>query len=224
MKYFASTNKEISKREIENAKRAKNIAREAVVLLENDGLLPIGKPCNIALFGNGVRWTVKGGTGSGSVNSRSFVTIEQGLNKYDFNIVSSDWLLRYDEKRKKHFNDYRAWAAERAAALGVNVASVAMNEGIKECEINPIFDEDIVDADLCIYVLARSSGEGCDRSENKGDYVLFPEEVESIKKLANQYDKFVLVLNVGGIIDMSEIKKIEGINSIILLGQLGLMK
>ena len=221
MKYFASTSNEISQREIDNAKRAKDIAREAVVLLENDGLLPVEKPCNIALFGNGVRWTVKGGTGSGSVNSRSFVTIEQGLNKYGFRIVSSDWLLRYDEKRRKHFKDYRAWAAERAASLGVNVASVAMNEGIKECEINPILDEDMKDADLCIYVLARNSGEGCDRSENKGDYVLFPEELESIKKLAGRYEKFVLVLNVGGVLDMSEIKKVEGINSIILLGQLG---
>lgn len=221
MNYFASTSNDISQREVDNAKRAKDIAREAIVLLENDGLLPIEKPCNIALFGNGVRWTVKGGTGSGSVNSRSFVTIEQGLNKYGFRIVSSDWLLRYDEKRRKHFSDYRAWAAERAASLGVNVASVAMNEGIKECEINPILEDDIADADLCIYVLARNSGEGCDRSENKGDYVLFPEELESIKKLAGHYEKFVLVLNVGGVLDMSEIKKVEGINSIILLGQLG---
>ena len=221
MKYYASTSNEISKREIDNENRAKEIAREAVVLLENDGLLPIEKACDIALFGNGVRWTVKGGTGSGGVNSRRVVYIEQGLLKAGFRIVSSDWLLRYDEKRRNHISDYRSWAAERAANLGVNEASVAMNEGMKECEINPVLDEDMADADVCIYILSRNSGEGCDRLEGDGDYKLFPEEVNSIRKLAEKYDKFILVLNVGGVLDMSRIKKIEGINSIVLLGQLG---
>lgn len=221
MKYYASTSNEISKREIDNENRAKEIAREAVVLLENDGLLPIEKACDIALFGNGVRWTVKGGTGSGGVNSRRVVNIVQGLLKAGFRIVSSDWLLRYDEKRRNHISDYRSWAAERAANLGVNEASVAMNEGMKECEINPVLDEDMADADVCIYILSRNSGEGCDRLEGDGDYKLFSEEVNSIRKLAGKYDKFILVLNVGGVLDMSEIKKIEGINSIVLLGQLG---
>jgi len=221
MKYYASTSNEISKREIENEERAKQIAREAVVLLENDNTLPLGEPCKIALFGNGVRWTVKGGTGSGSVNSRRVVNIEEGLIKAGFEIVSSNWLLRYDEKRKKHISDYRNWVKERSSLLGVNEASVAMNEGMKECEINPVLDEDMCSADACIYILSRNSGEGCDRSEGEGDYKLFAEEIKSISKLASKYEKFILVLNVGGVLDMSEIKKIDGINSVVLLGQLG---
>ena len=221
MKYYASTSNEITQREIDNEKRAKEIAKEAVVLLENDGTLPLGAPCKIALFGNGVRWTIKGGTGSGGVNSRKVVNIEQGLDKFGFRIVSNDWLLKYDEKRKKHIDDYRNWTVKRAEECGVNPASVAMNEGMKECEIIPVTDEDIKEADACIYVLSRNSGEGCDRFEGEGDYKLFPEELKAINKLAKAYDKFILILNIGGVLDMSDIKTIEGINSVVLLGQLG---
>lgn len=44
---------------------------------------------NIALYGSGARRTIKGGTGSGEVNSRYFVTIEQGLKNVGFHITST---------------------------------------------------------------------------------------------------------------------------------------
>lgn len=44
-----------------------------------------------------MRKTVKGGTGSGEVNSRFFETVEDGFQKAGFEIVSRDWLDAYDE-------------------------------------------------------------------------------------------------------------------------------
>ena len=56
---------------------------DCAVLLKSDGAFPLDRPCKLAAYGSGVRRTVKGGTGSGEVNSRFFVTVEQGLTDMD---------------------------------------------------------------------------------------------------------------------------------------------
>ena len=50
--------------------------------------LPLTEPGEIALFGSGARHTIKGGTGSGDVNSRHVTTIEEGLETAGFTIVT----------------------------------------------------------------------------------------------------------------------------------------
>lgn len=78
----ATKNPEISEREKRNTDRARKIAAQGMVLLQNDGTLPLqNEKGNIALFGNGARLTVKGGTGSGDVNSRFVVNVESGLEE-----------------------------------------------------------------------------------------------------------------------------------------------
>ena len=79
-KIFASPSKEVSDRELRNGARVRALAPQGMVLLENTGVLPLaGAPGKIALYGSGARRTVKGGTGSGDVNSREVVNVEQGL-------------------------------------------------------------------------------------------------------------------------------------------------
>ena len=43
---------------------------DCAVLLRSNGAFPLEQPGRLAAYGNGVRRTVKGGTGSGEVNSR----------------------------------------------------------------------------------------------------------------------------------------------------------
>ena len=96
-KLFATRDAEISQREKQNMDRARRIAAQSMVLLENNGVLPLrlsDKP--LAVFGSGVRRTVKGGTGSGDVNSRSVYNVEQGLQKAGYVLASTAWLDRYD--------------------------------------------------------------------------------------------------------------------------------
>ena len=77
---------------------------ECTVLLKKDGNFPLrgtghSKGQNarkIALYGSGARYTIKGGTGSGEVNSRFYVTVEEGLKNAGFNITSGRWLDGYD--------------------------------------------------------------------------------------------------------------------------------
>ena len=78
---------------------------DCAVLLKTDGAFPLAAPCALAAFGNGERRTVKGGTGSGEVNSRFFITVEQGLADAGFILTTGPWLDGYDA----------AWAAAKQA-------------------------------------------------------------------------------------------------------------
>ena len=65
--------------EIKHTEYCLNNAHESTLFLKRNDDFPINKPCRVALFGNGARNTIKGGTGSGDVVSRCFETFEQGL-------------------------------------------------------------------------------------------------------------------------------------------------
>ena len=74
-------------------------------------------------------------------------------------------------------------------------------------------------ADAAVYVLSRNSGEGADRRAVPGDYYLSEQEISDITLLAGQYQKFVLLLNVGGVVELSPVKDLPG--AIVLMGQGG---
>lgn len=94
---YASKTNEIQKYETEHENEVRHLAGECMVLLENDGVLPFSdKIKKIALYGTGARHTVKGGTGTGDVNVRKTVSIARGLEEAGFEIVTEDWLDRYD--------------------------------------------------------------------------------------------------------------------------------
>ncbi len=82
--------------EKEHIETVRKLAPECMVLLKNNGLLPLKETGKLALYGSGARKTVKGGTGSGDVNVRHFVTVEEGLRNAGFTITTDGWLDGYD--------------------------------------------------------------------------------------------------------------------------------
>ncbi len=75
------------------------------------------------------------------------------------------------------------------------------------------------EGDTAIYVLARISGEGSDRKDIEGDYRLTKTEIHDILSLFQRYDRFLLVLNTGGPLDLTPIMEIS---NILLLSQIGM--
>ena len=73
-------------------------------------------------------------------------------------------------------------------------------------------------ADAAVYVVGRSSGEGNDRMDVKGDYRLTDTEVRDILALNSRYERFMLVINAGGPVDLSEVMEV---GNILVLSQLG---
>ena len=87
--------------ELEHTAKVRAGLAECMVLLKKNGAFPLKKPGTIAAYGSGVRHTVKGGTGSGEVNSHFTVNIEQGLTEAGFKLTSTAWLDAYDAVRAK---------------------------------------------------------------------------------------------------------------------------
>ncbi len=220
---YALKTSEITEAERRHMNLSRALAGECVVLLENDGTLPLKETGKIALYGSGARRTVKGGTGSGDVNSRFNVTIEQGLEEAGFTILTKDWMERYNNKREKALADYNVWIEEKVKENPTRRFAVVFSNPFLEPAPELVRDSDLVNSetDTAIYVISRNSGEGADRYCREGDYLLFPEEIENLKILGNAYKKLIIVLNIGGVIDMTELKKIPGINAVVLMSQLG---
>lgn len=193
----------------------RNTLAECMVLLKKDGKFPLEKPCRIAAYGSGVRNTVKGGTGSGEVNSHYSVNIEQGLINAGFEITTTAWLDRYEEVKAKAKSEFINKIKKDAKKAHVNVVIYSMGKSMVEPEYDIPFENN---GDAAIYVLSRISGEGNDRPVASGEIKLTETEKRDILKLNEMYDKFMLVLNVGGVVDLSDVREVK---NILLLTQLG---
>ena len=87
--------------EIDHYDKLLELASECTLFLKRDNnAFPLKNPCRAALFGSGARHTVKGGTGSGDVNSHFFYSIEEELINNGFEITTKKWLDRYDKEKE----------------------------------------------------------------------------------------------------------------------------
>ena len=82
-------------------------AHECTLFLKrDDDSFPLEKPTNICLIGNGVRHTVIGGIGSGAVNVSYQENIEEAFTNAGFEVMTKDWLDKYDESRKQNIKSF----------------------------------------------------------------------------------------------------------------------
>ena len=219
---MATTKASPSAREKTNRELSTRIAVEGIVLLENKGVLPFdGRVSTIALYGSGARHTVKGGTGSGDVNVRNFVTVEQGLIRSGYFVVTGEVLTEYDRILQDAQLTYDASVREHAKAGAFAGLIAMMSNPFVPPSFPGLTEEKLIPypADAAVYVLSRNSGEGADRRAIPGDYSLSEQEISDITLLAERYPRFVLLLNVGGVVELAPVKNLPG--AIVLMGQGG---
>lgn len=203
--------------EIEHIERVRKITPECMVLLKSDGSFPLDAPGKIAIYGNAARKTIKGGTGSGDVNVRHYVGIEEGLENAGFTITSKAWLDSYDALWAKANKEFKAGIKAKIAAEGLSAIMLGIGAIMPEPEYEFPLD---AEGDTAIYVLGRISGEGADRAPEKGNLEMTETEIRDILRLQKQYKRFLLVLNVGGVVDLSPV--VNEVSNILLLSQLGI--
>ena len=207
---------EVQAFEKEHLATLRSLAPECMVLLKKNGDFPLSAPCKVALYGAGARETIKGGTGSGDVNVRHYVSVEEGLENAGFTVTTKLWMEGYKAAREAVIQGFYEGIAKEAKELGKSVFLVGMGRTPAEPQYDlPIEGE----GDVCIYVLSRNSGEGADRPGNEGDYLLTADEKRDILRCVKQYEKFMLVLNVGGPVDISPV--LDQVENVLLLSQLG---
>lgn len=222
--FNGTTSPEVTQRETDHRKLAREAAAEGFVLLENkDHFLPLAKGSKVGLYGAGAIRTIKGGTGSGDVNERDSVNIFQGMKNAGYDVTSSEWLEDYD---KLYVQARLDWKNEIFTKLNgddtkffdaYSATPFFMPSG------NPIDEEKAAadGADTAFFVLARIAGENKDRFDTEGDYFISKEEKAILAQVSRCYKNIVLVINTGGLMDLAFVEEFDNIRSILQYVQAG---
>ena len=212
MKGYAYSNKPDLKA---HAAVTRQSALEGMVLLENKGVLPLGKDIeDVAVFGCTSYAFIAGGTGSGNVNRAYTVSLLDGLKNAGFKVDDSK-----KEFYLKHIAD-----EEAAAKAELDPDYAAFYPVPRPTEIIPgakELKESADKNDVAIITFGRNSGEFFDRSA--ADFELNDKERQLLTAVTNTFHaqgkKVIVVLNVGGVIETASWKNIP--DAILLAWQAG---
>lgn len=212
---------EPSEREIRHRALAGKAAAEGIVLLKNDGCLPLKLSDPIALFGSGAGKTVKGGIGSGDVNNRENISIFRGVREAGAAVTSLEWLKDYDRRYDDAREKWKEKILEDALHVDNPFDAYAANPFVLP-EGRSITEKDLKGACTALYVISRISGEGKDRRLVEGDYYLSRREREDILYLDQQGLPLILILNAGGPVELTDIlREADNIRAVLNISQPG---
>lgn len=218
-----TTSEEISEREQRHRILAREAAEESIVLLKNNGVLPLPTGIPVALFGAGAGLTIKGGTGSGDVNVRHSVSIYDGFTLARVRVTSKGWIEDYEERYELARQAWKKQILDECGGStdGQLFFDTYTSHAFEMPEGRPIEDTDVQDAKTAVYVISRVAGEGSDRHLAQGDYYLTDHELEDLRVLATLVEKIVIVINAGAPIDLTVLEAMPEVKAILFMGQAG---
>lgn len=176
---------------------AAKMVSEGIVMLKNDNnALPLDTDKEVAVFGRIQFHYYKSGTGSGGmVNVTKVVNILDGL---------IDNGVRVNEKL---LDTYRKWDKENPFDLGEGWGGEPWSQ--KEMPLDEgLVKETAKSCETAIVIIGRTAGEEQDNRLEAGSYLLSDDEIEMLTVVRKHFKKVVLLLNVGNIIDMTDINRI----------------
>ncbi len=210
---------------------SKNAAKEGMVLLKNtNNILPLKKGIKVALFGKGTIDYVKGGGGSGDVTVSYTRNIYDGIKKMDSNTKIYEPLVNF---YKEQMDIQYGKGASPGLTFEPEIPEELLN-GAKEF------------TDTAIVSISRFSGEGWDRSAGEklnlegldpygidlyekatsvfesSDFYLTSAEKKMIDAVKFNFANVIVVMNVGGMVDVSWIKEDDMLDAGLLAWQGGI--
>jgi len=196
-----------------HAQIAREAATEGMVLLKNNAhTLPFAKSVKtVAAFGDSFYNPIAGGYGSGDVNKAYVISGDKGLlnDGYQTDSKLSHIYAEYFRNNKELM---------LPGITGVRPPAILPEMVVADNDI----DESAANSDLALITIGRNAGEGEDRKLD-GNYDLTVNEIQQIKKIATRFHaghkKVVVVLNIGGVIDVSQWK--NDVDAILLAWQPG---
>ncbi len=201
----------------EHIELSRKYAAEGMVLLKNDnGTLPLKKGQKIALFGKGQGIAyVKGGGGSGDVIT-PYVR-----NFYDgFKIKENEGKISMFEGIAEATDKF---IRKTVGASETEPMITLTDKMFLELSGDYVVEDELLNkaksfTDTAIYIITRYSMESFDRT----DFDLFPEEKTMFEKLNSAFENIVVILNIGGAIDINTILSYKNVKSVLLAWQGGI--
>ena len=190
-------------------------AVEGMVLLENNGVLPLASEISrVAVFGTTSYDFIAGGTGSGNVNRAYTVSLLEGLRNAGYAI---------DAELEKTYTKYIKEETERLNPKSDDPMAMFMPK-IRAGEFVPsagLLDKMVRANDVAIITLGRNSGEFFDRKV--ADFTLTEQESGMIEAVCAAFHeagkKVVVILNIGGVIETASWKNLP--DAVLLAWQAG---
>lgn len=175
---------------------AKMVSEGIVMLKNNNNALPLDTDKEVAVFGRIQFHYYKSGTGSGGmVNVTKVVNILDGLidNGVKVNEKLLDTYRKWDKENP--FDLGEGWGGEPWSQKEMPLDEGLVKETAKSCE-------------TAIVIIGRTAGEEQDNRLEVGSYLLSDDEIAMLTVVRENFKKVVLLLNVGNIIDMTDINRI----------------
>lgn len=180
----------------EYIKKSAEAVAEGIVMLKNDNhALPLDRTKEIAVFGRIQLHYYKSGTGSGGlVNVSRVIGVTDGLIERGAKINSEllDIYKKWDSENPFDIGD--GWGGEPWSQVEMPLDDTDAEKAARSC-------------DTALVVIGRTAGEEMDSSYTKGAYLLSSGEEKMLETVRRYFKKVVVLLNVGGIIDMGFVDK-----------------
>lgn len=193
------------------------IVQEGIVLLENDGILPLDKGTTLSVFSHSSVDLVSGGSGSGSGSFELTKNLREGLEGAGLKVNDSLW---------KFYSEGEGSSYKRGT--GVINYGADLDWSINECPLDVITKDDALvktfDNTVAMFVLSRTGGEGGDEARDmtafggkEGQHYLEPDEteLEIIKYLNENFDDVILLVNCNNAIELGWVEQFENISAVV---------
>ena len=205
-----------------------DIAEEGIILLKNDGILPLAKGTKLNTFGWSATNPIYGGVGSGALSQEfPIVSFLEGLTnaglEYNADLVSF----------------YTNWRAERPT-VGMWAQDWTIPEPTQdEYAAANVYDNALTYSDTAIFFVARSGGEGADlptsyygEFSNEGSSGAagmseYPDDMDpekhylelsnreraTLEALNAKFDKIIVIVNCAAAMELGFIEEYENISA-----------
>ena len=186
-------------------------AAEGAVLLKNNGVLPLENNETLALFGRvQSEWFYTGYGSGGDVNKPYAVNLIEGVR-------NCSALTLYEPLAKV----YTDWSAKNQIDHGI------WGHWPRFYPEMPVTKELAADAavhaDCAVVTIGRSSGEDRENALEKGSFYLTDDERKLLETVTEAFEKTVVLLNVGSLMDLSWLEEFgDKIGAVLLVWQGGM--
>lgn len=173
---------------------ARQAASESIVLLKNDGILPLKPEDTVSIFGRVQNNTFFVGYGSGGdVNAHYKISFIEGLKKAGVKL-NQNLLKKYTTWCKKNKPDDGFWGnwpmCYDEMPLDYDTVSTAEEN-----------------SDIALVFIGRAAGEDRENTLEKGSFYLTDQEENMLMLVSKTFKKWAVILNIGNIIDFSWVNK-----------------
>lgn len=212
------------------------IEGEGIVLLKNNGALPLSTPAKVTLLGRDAADPVYGGSGSGSVDPDKAVDLRSGLERAGFEVNDAVYSV---------LSAYASFS-EEMTALGTQrvydhpKGVITMDKGNSTYYIGEMpvegYDSAISSfasyGDAAIVAIGRVGGEGGDLTQNMEGWddnytpgqhqlELNQDEKDAIALAKKHFDTVIVLINASTTMELGELEEDGDIDAIVWVGSPG---